>query len=477
MQEFYQCLIARMNGPEVKKNFSYYSSLVKRGIGGFIIFGGEIEQVRKSVLELQSQARLPLIIASDIERGVGQQLRGGTHFPPAMALGKAYARRVGKARKPAIDIDVLRRSFRAVAEEAKYAGINTILAPVLDINTNPKNPIIATRAFGEDPDRVSALGCEMIRTLQRCGVSACGKHFPGHGDTSVDSHLKLPAINSPLKLLLKRELSPFKAAVECGVRMIMMGHLSVPALDRSGAPVSLSKRAVSFLRREFNFGGLLMTDAMNMGGLAGYSEGEAASLALRAGVDIILHPSDPEAIAGYLEKENIAPDRTRLVEFRKGLGSGAALPHFERNRVFSKKMTGAALDLSGEFVITGRTLLLILSDDELPKGRLFSKRLREKIPSLVTKMITPKDGPIEIGAAKGFVILSIFSEVKGWKGGASPWLYGALQLLKERADLLVSFGSPYLLDGIDLPKLFVYWDSEQAQEAAAVLISKKFKPG
>ena len=145
---------------------------------------------------------------------------------------------------------LLRASLRAIATEAQYAGINTIFGPVLDINTNPRNPIISVRAFGEDPETVSFFGCEMTRAFQACGIAACGKHFPGHGDTEVDSHIKLPVVDKGLKRLKKYELLPFQRAIEENVKMIMLGHLNVPALDSSGTPVSISKKAVSLPQRE-----------------------------------------------------------------------------------------------------------------------------------------------------------------------------------------------------------------------------------
>jgi len=133
------------------------------------------------------------------------------------------------------NLRLLRASFRAIAAEAKYAGINTIFAPVLDVNTNPRNPIISVRAFGEDPETVSFFGCEMIRALQGSGIAACGKHFPGHGDTEVDSHIKLPLVKRGLKRLKGHELLPFQGAIEEQVKMIMLGHLSVPAWTVQGS--------------------------------------------------------------------------------------------------------------------------------------------------------------------------------------------------------------------------------------------------
>jgi beta-glucosidase-like glycosyl hydrolase len=262
MRNYYQFMVARLNGAESEEG-PYYRGLVRKGIAGFIIFGGELETIRTYVTKLQAEAEVPLIISSDLERGLGQQLKGGTHFPPAMAMTAALrnsqeggGKKGSRRWKPDMHgpgSDLIRKAFGAVAAEARYAGINTIFAPVLDINTNPENPIIAARAFGDDPETVSLLGAEMITVLQEHGIAACGKHFPGHGDTSVDSHIQLPVLKQDLKRLRRSELKPFQKAIEAGVRMIMLGHLSVPALDPAGTPVSLSRKAVQFIRRDMGY--------------------------------------------------------------------------------------------------------------------------------------------------------------------------------------------------------------------------------
>ena len=337
---FYQFIIPRLNGKDIEKDFDYYLGLVKKGIAGFIIFGGKLEIVRQGISELQKEAERPLIIAADLERGLGQQIEGGTIFPPAMAIAAAITPPVPPLAKGGIKggwgqvsgsrLTLLRKAFKAIAVEARDAGINTIFAPVLDINTNPKNPIISTRAFGEDAETVSFFGIEMIKALQANGIAACGKHFPGHGDTEIDSHIGLPLIKKDIQSLEKTELAPFRSAVKAGVKMIMLGHLKVPALDPSGIPVSLSEKAVRYLRDRMGFKGILITDAMNMGaltqdviarspekiGTTWQSKNEIASLsarndrieeraslmALRAGVDLLLHPTDTERVVSYLQQ-------------------------------------------------------------------------------------------------------------------------------------------------------------------------------
>jgi beta-glucosidase-like glycosyl hydrolase len=475
MQNYYQFIIPRLNGGEIRKNFRHYSSLVKRGIAGFIVFGGELKTLRRCLADLQALSELPLIIASDLERGLGQQVKGGTLFPPAMALASAVKSNLQSV-VSGKDLKLLRASFRAVAEEALYAGINTIFAPVLDINTNPKNPIISVRAFGEDPETVSFFGCEMIREFQARCIAACGKHFPGHGDTEVDSHIRLPVVERSLSRLKKYELRPFQKAIEEDVRMIMLGHLNVPALDSSGVPVSISKKAVRFLREKMKFKGILTTDAMNMGGIGKFSEERAAFMSLEAGVDILLHPTDPEKVVSYLEAKKNVFDAERLTHFRRELGSGQAgrRPGFDVHRKLSDSLADKAIRLQGDFRIKGDLFLLILNDDEQSKGTVLARTLKEKIPS-VKILIIRKGAEVEKIKISddAFVVAAVFSETKGWKGGASSWLYRQIACVQKRADLFVSFGSPYLLDNINVATMFAYWDSESAQMAVARIISKK----
>ncbi|MBI5639979.1 MAG: hypothetical protein HZA17_06090 [Nitrospirae bacterium] len=474
MVNYYRCLIPRLNGNRIKSEFPYYLSLVKKGICGFIIFGGELEEVRRYVGRLQHEATLPLVMASDLERGLGQQLSGGTNFPPAMALGNISNKKRQKKEEAGKNLKLVRDGFRAVAEEALYAGINTIFAPVLDINTNPRNPIIATRAFGEDRETVSLLGCEMIKELQQAGVAACGKHFPGHGDTETDSHIGLPAVSQSLAFLKKHELVPFQEAVNKGVKLMMLGHLEVPAMEPSGIPVSLSEKAVSFLREKMNYRGIIITDAMNMGGIGRYSEEAASFMALEAGVDIILHPSDPDKTAEYLLKKGAAFDERRLNRFRKGLAARpvSRRPAFYRHTQLSEALTEKSITVSGDFRLKNRISLIILNDEKGRRGDVIAQSLRSRLPSMKVRTVTENKAALKIQPQDDIsLVVAVFSETRGWKGGAGNWLYRHISDLKHIACLFISFGSPYLLDSVtDMPKIFAYWDSESAQKAVADII-------
>lgn len=479
MQDYYEFIVPRLNGEEIKTNYRYYRSLVQKGIAGFIIFGGELKTVRDGIKKLQSHAELPLIISSDLEQGLGQQIAGGTLFPPAMAVAVAI-RKYAKTRGNPPGLKMLKNIFRATAEEARYAGINTIYAPVLDINTNPENPIISVRAFGEDIRTVSSFGSRMIRTLRRYGIAACGKHFPGHGDTETDSHIRLPTIHRTMRGLLRRELIPFKKAIAESVDMIMLGHLNVPAIDSSGIPASLSSKTVAFLREKMGFKGIIITDAMNMGGVGKFSEASAALRALSAGVNVILHPSDPEEVVTYLNKKKPVFESTVLRTFRRRLSCWPAesSPDLAHHLHLSRTATEKAVSLSRDFRIQDKPCMIILNDeDRNTKGTAFKKLITEKIPGMRVLLWDKKTLAGKIPAhGKPFLIVAVFSSVKGWKGGASTWLKRTISSLEKKTDVFISFGSPYILPKSGKAvKIFVYWDSGPALDATVRLLISKIK--
>lgn len=467
-------LIPRLDGTEIEERFDYYLGLVRKGVAGFILFGGKLETVRAKIEDLRKAAGHPLIVASDLEQGLGQQLEGGTLFPPAMALTSALRTMTKRdARR------LLGRVFRAMAAEARYAGIDTVLAPVLDINTNPKNPIIATRAFGEDPETVSFMGCEMIRVLRQEGITACGKHFPGHGDTEVDSHAGLPVIGKDLHFLEGHDLVPFQRAIDSGVGMIMLGHLSVPAMDKLGVPSSLSKETVSYLKTTMRFRGRTITDAMNMAGIAGYREEDACLMSLRAGVDLILHPSDPDRCASCLERKAYVPRRINLrtpPEF--SLKDGKGVPDFREHRELANDLTEMAIIIEGKFPrCIDKPFLIVLNEDREEKGLIFAEALKKRSPGMKYIVLFPgEDIPWRKIPRDAGLIVAIFSSVRAWKDRAVPWIEKSVSRLQKKVRLLASFGNPYVLHdtGPDAGRLYAFWDSEGAQRAAAKKIA--FKP-
>lgn len=257
---------------------------IDRGIGGLGVFKGTLEQTAEMIADVQDRAGRRLLIAADFEHGLSMRLtEGGIAFPRAMALGKTL---------PGITEHVA----TCIAEEARAIGVHWNWAPVADINSNPNNPIVNVRGFGEDAETVSTHALAYVKGTQSQNVLACVKHAPGHGDTAVDSHLALPTIDVERHLAESREFLPFKRCIEGGVRSVMMGHIIVPFLDPS-RPASLSPEVVTGLvRGTWQFDGLITTDALDMGAITStYTAADATVLAVLAGNDVVLLPQDVDA--------------------------------------------------------------------------------------------------------------------------------------------------------------------------------------
>jgi len=226
-------------------------------VGGAVLFAGNIYESAVLLNELQTSSRLPLLVAGDFERGVAFRIADTTSFPWAMALGASGSEQLAY------------REGVVTAREAKALGVHWIFAPVMDVNNNPSNPVINIRSFGEDPELVARIGSAFIRGARSGGVLTTAKHFPGHGDTASDSHLGMAVVPSDLARLQSVELVPFRSAIDAGVDSIMTAHVSVPNLTgESKAPATLSPEILSGLLRDtLQFKGLVVTDALEMGGI------------------------------------------------------------------------------------------------------------------------------------------------------------------------------------------------------------------
>lgn len=286
--------------------------ITENKVGGIVVFAGPVYETVHLVNRLQALAKHPLLISADFETGVGMRFSDAVNFPWSMALSATG------------DLELARELGAVTGQEARALGVRHVFAPVLDINNNPLNPVINVRSFGEDPATVAAFGRAFAEGLQSRGVIATAKHFPGHGNTSVDSHRGLPEIPLTLQELEKNELVPFRELVNWGIGSVMVSHISMPELDDervapitepgrgidpdsqviTGAgtiPATLSRSIVTgLLKEELGFKGLVVTDALDMSGLTIYFlPGESAVRALLAGNDILLKPEDAEsAISG-----------------------------------------------------------------------------------------------------------------------------------------------------------------------------------
>jgi beta-N-acetylhexosaminidase len=271
-----QLLIAGFNGSGLPTELR--SIAREFSLGGVILFARNISEPEQ-VAELTFEAArlvpdLPSWVSVDQEGGRVARLKAPfTEWPPMATLGRSG------------DTALAERFARALASELKAVGISLDYAPVLDIHTNPKNPVIGDRALAEEAEQVAQLGAAIIRALQAEGLAACGKHFPGHGDTSVDSHLELPLVEHPPDRLRRVEFVPFKAAVDAGVATMMTAHVLVPSFDER-SPATLSKTIVGLLREELGYQGVILSDDLEMKAIAGrYAVPEAAVQAIAAGCD------------------------------------------------------------------------------------------------------------------------------------------------------------------------------------------------
>lgn len=284
-------------------------------VGGFIVAGrirdgsvisAQPFEMAAFINHMQRLAKTPLLVAADFERGASMRVAETTRFPYLMAFGAAH------------DLTAMKELGAATAQEARALGVTWIFAPDADVNNNPDNPIINTRSYGEDPQQVAAgisAFIEGAHSDKQNYALVTAKHFPGHGDTAQDSHMQLVTLDQPKERIESVELVPFRAAIEHGVDAIMTAHMAVPAFDPSGAPATVSESVLTgLLRDELGFKGIIVTDAMEMQGLAGlYSQGEAAVRAVEAGADVLLMPTDPEAciraIAEAVQRGRISRQR------------------------------------------------------------------------------------------------------------------------------------------------------------------------
>lgn len=280
----------------VREDAARIEALLERcPLGGLILFNGEVPETPEVLARLQAKSPYPLLIATDMERGVGQQIRGATVFPHAMA----YAA-LGNDADAAVEA-----SARIAAREALACGIHLTFSPVADVNRDRRNPIIATRAYGDKPAAVARLATAYIRGCHAEGLLTTAKHFPGHGGTSQDSHEEMPVVSDDRAVLDRTDLHPFRKVVEAGVDVVMTAHISVPALDPSGLPATLSAPILKqVLRDDLGFGGAVVTDSLLMGAIRAEpgAFGKQAAALVQAGVDVVLDTPEPEeAVAGLVQ--------------------------------------------------------------------------------------------------------------------------------------------------------------------------------
>ena len=426
------------------------------GVGGFVVFGGSVMAMKELVGRALEHAGRPVLFAADLERGAGQQLEGATPLPPAAALAGMTDRGLLVA-------------ARMTAQEAASAGIGWVLAPVADLDVEPANPIVGTRSFGTDPAAVADIVRVWVRTAQGEGVHACAKHFPGHGRTTADSHAELPVVGAT-RGELDVDLTPFGAAIQAGVRTVMMAHVVYPVLDPSGVPASLSPPVYRLLRDELRFDGVVASDALIMHAISasGRSETEAAVEAVRAGCDALLYPSSPEETVVGLNAaiSSGALERARVSDAVERVERLAADARIELGDPVPEPSSAQALELATSSILPvrgmfprwwpGQSLRVHVIDDDvvaLPDSLSVPAappRDRGELARALEARAARVEGPSYRGPAVD--LIAIFSEVRSWKGRAdlAPETASAALAMIEKAPeaVVVLFGHPRLADQV-----------------------------
>lgn len=452
------------------------------GVGGFLLVGGEQEQVRALAKRLQRESRHPLLIASDLERGAGQQFIGATGLPPLAAIAALD------------DLEALRRAARLTAREARTMGVNWNLAPVSDLDLVSDNPVLGTRAINGDFARVSKLAAAWIEACQSEGVLACAKHFPGHGRTTDDSHLTMPVVRESLDVLKEQDLAPFRAAIAAGVASIMTAHVAFPALDPSGLPATLSREMLQWLlRQQLKYDNLVVADALIMRGvLEGRDETEAAVLAVQAGCDVLLQPDDVHAVVDALERARedgrLDPATARLALRRRLKWAQWASPPNDWRRPSGADTAWGAL-LADRCVrvehgplppLAQVTEVVIVDDDQFVPGAHASRNA--VLDALRAAGLDARRTDTPTPVSHGPLVLAIFGDRLPHKNRA--WLSDETQarvrdVLAEagsarRDVVLCAFGDPRLVQALGLARPTVHaWSGDTVmQQAAARALAK-----
>ena len=461
--------------------------IVNDGIGGVSMSLGTPIEVAAKLEAFQKLARVPLLASSDLEPALGRlegavfshylmESGGATVFPTAMAIAAT-----GRD-QDAYDVGQI------IGREARAVGIHVNFAPTVDVNNNPQNPVINTRSFGEDAARVARLSALFVQGSQAAGTMATAKHFPGHGDTDVDSHAGLPVVSADWARFRQVELVPFRAAIDAGAALVMSAHIALPALEGdSTTPATLAPRIMTgLLRDSLGFRGVAITDALTMDGVGkGYGVAESTVLAIKAGADILLKPSDPtgaiDAIVAAVERGDLSRERIdasvrRVLELKARAGVAfnrfvsldslrrivgapahrAAAHDIARRAVTLLRDRGALVPSAGK-----RTLLIqYMPETELRAGRAFAASLRSGNPSLRVVKLSPSTAASQLDAlapaiagAERVVLAAYVRRIEGEGRPAIPahiaeWMAGVARADSAAAGqrlVFVAFGNPYLL--------------------------------
>jgi beta-N-acetylhexosaminidase len=509
--EVAQLVFIPFNGYAPNSGSSEYRKFVRliqqTQVGGLILVNlanGRVTQkaepyaLASFVNRLQTLARIPLMVSADFERGASMRVNGTTPFPHAMAFGATG------------DPELARYEGEVTAREARAMGIQWVFYPVADVNNNPDNPVINTRSFGEDPEKVSALVKAFIEGAhadKNNYVLTTAKHFPGHGDTAVDTHLNMATVEANRERLEQLELVPFRAAIKAGVDAVMTAHVAVPALAPPGLPATLAPEILTgLLRDELGFKGLIVTDALEMGGIVkNYGSGEAAVRALEAGADVLLMPSDPDAAirgvvaaveTGRLRRRRIQASVVRILEAKERAGldrkSSVNLDGIS-DAINSPEANDKAQEVADRAVTLvrnapglvpmaapGRACFFVLAEGRYSAdGQVFAEELRKRLPQAALATLDVSMSREVVGEALKRLpgcdsyIVAAYSAVAAYRGtvslgGELPHAVDGLQA-SGKPVTLIALGNPYLLR--DFPGVSAYlatFSTAPSSETAAV---------
>lgn len=467
-------------------------------IGGLILFNGSLTETPQILADLQRQSRIPLLVSTDMERGVGQQIRGATIFPHAMAFSVAGA-------------TYLERAARAQAREALACGVHITFAPDADVNLDPQNPIIATRAFSDDPEAAAELVRAYIAGCRTEGLLTTAKHFPGHGNTHQDSHDELPIVRAGRDDLLANDLVPFRAAIDAGVDLIMTAHVLYPALD-SDNPATLSSKILrDLLRRELGFQGAVVTDSLLMGAIRGPQEdlGQQAARLVEAGVDILLDVPDPVAATdgitaavddGTLDERLVNEAVERVFTLKRKLferfgeniykdASGAVAIEevgSERHRDLAAEVAAAGVQMVDARAkalpiprdVDSRLLNVMIKPHRSrfdPAEEPFADEVRNVFTGSVFRQIGPESDERtyeelrKIAAGADYIVLALVVKPAAWHTfGLRPEQAEFVhETVANYAPIVISLGSPYILDAFPEAgaRVCTFSDVEASQRA------------
>ncbi len=497
-----QMIISYSDGFFLDKNtkeFQRLSNLVRnQKVGGFIFFKGNSFQEAELINDLQSISETPLLISADFERGTKMRLLDGSLFPNNMALGATR------------DKELAYKMGLMIAKECRALGIHQNYAPVLDVNNNSNNPIINVRSYGEDPLLVSEMGMSFIKGIQDGNVIATGKHFPGHGDTDIDSHNDLPVLNFDIDRLNNIELVPFRNAIKSGVKSVMVAHLSLPAIENNPLiPASLSNKIVDgILLKQLGYEGLIVTDALNMAGITKhFSVKEVALMCVNAGIDLILMPQGEEASINAIEqsvingeisedrinysvkkildaKEWLGLNQNKLVDLNKINETVNSLEEQNLSQLIADQSVTLVKNIDNLVPLkkNNKNLLILSLNNGNDRGNTdyFLQKFGEKSDGYFSQIkiidktgeITDTEQILSLSESYDYILVPIYSKVK-IKTGTVGLPQSQINLIKDlktkgKKMIVIAFGNPYLLQGFEEIDSYIcaYGDGETSILAA-----------